>query len=379
MPPPKPAQSTPIQICQKAAAEWLKVSQDITLFPSFRNKLNRDATTCHSHLVRSGLEYAGDRILYALVGVTLMRTIPDRVHLFPTILQALRSNYVLGEYMVASKLHRRTSNKGGGDTCETVLGAVLQDRPYDEIEEWAIPLFQPMILACVAALACGKRKHEEDAVTTLDPDTRSQQNTRSHPKRPRQRYLDSCWTVEELVLSEETHARDVQCLNPYDHRLSVCPQLPVHDQEIRRGWLSDVREGVPHVRVNLSQHNETRGADETYVAETEFDMGAAGYASGVEDVHHQERRTQDYQKEGAIANMSRDAVRTGTRRASGLRRAEGFEDSENGFTGIRGAAVTGSILFVSGLRSAESRDQSESELAQNSYWSTYGSAAQAVT
>ncbi|KAJ6542042.1 hypothetical protein DFH09DRAFT_1089370 [Mycena vulgaris] len=362
MPPPKPAQSTPIQICQKAAAEWLKVSQYITLFPSFRNKLNQDATTCHSHLVRSGLEYAGDRILYALVGVTLMRTIPDRVHLFPVTIysfayysSALTSNYVLGEYMVASKLHRRTSNKGGGDTCETVLGAVLQDRPYDEIEEeWAIPLFQPMILACIAALACGKRKHEEDAVTMLDTDTRSQQNTRSHPKRPRQRYLDSCWTVEEL--------------------------LHVHDQEIRRGWLSHVREGVPHVCVNLSQHNETRGAEET----------------GAEDVHHQERRTQDYQKEGAIATMSRDAVRTrrgayhcengakgGSERdrwlrrlvnagilaareriASGLRRAEGFEDSENGFTGIRGAAVTGSILFVSGLRSAESRDQSESELAQ---------------
>ncbi|KAJ6542036.1 hypothetical protein DFH09DRAFT_1089364 [Mycena vulgaris] len=148
--------------CQKALVDFFK--RDGLLlppFPPFQHQSHQESTTCNSHLVRSSLEYSGDRHLYPLVGVALMRTIPDCPHLYPTLISALTSNVVLGEYMASVKIHARTSNKGGGDTFETVAGAIVDDSSYADLEAWGVTFFQPAIRACVAALVCGKRKHDE--------------------------------------------------------------------------------------------------------------------------------------------------------------------------------------------------------------------------
>ncbi|KAJ7622750.1 hypothetical protein DFH06DRAFT_1481995 [Mycena polygramma] len=138
--------------CVKAAEAWLAANCTIvSALPSFRNVANRDATVCTSHLVRSGLEFLGDKSLYQLVGLALMRTIPDRIALYPSILTALTCNSFLGNYMAAQHIHRRTTDKPGGDTCETVVGSLVRDRPddYGGLEDWAVDFLRPIIYACV--------------------------------------------------------------------------------------------------------------------------------------------------------------------------------------------------------------------------------------
>ncbi|KAJ7659993.1 hypothetical protein B0H17DRAFT_1145126 [Mycena rosella] len=78
--------------------------------------------------------------------------------------------------MAVCNLHNLTTNKTGGDTCETVIGAMIEDRSYSEVEEeWAMPVFQPLVLACVAVLGCGRRKH--DQVMPEDPAEARQAST----------------------------------------------------------------------------------------------------------------------------------------------------------------------------------------------------------
>ncbi|KAJ6459397.1 hypothetical protein C8R47DRAFT_1328004 [Mycena vitilis] len=151
--------------CVKAAEAWLAANcTAVSALPSFRNVANRDATVCSSHLIRSGLEFLGDKSLYQLVGLALMRTIPDRVALYPSILTALTCNSFLGNYMAAQQIHRRTTDKTGGDTCETVVGSLVRDRPddYGGLEDWAVEFLRPIIYACVSALVPSKRKHQDD-------------------------------------------------------------------------------------------------------------------------------------------------------------------------------------------------------------------------
>lgn len=48
----------------------------------FQDLNYREDVTAQSHLVRSGLEYLGDRLLYSMSGTALMKVIPDRFTLY---------------------------------------------------------------------------------------------------------------------------------------------------------------------------------------------------------------------------------------------------------------------------------------------------------
>ncbi|KAJ7622746.1 hypothetical protein DFH06DRAFT_1305510 [Mycena polygramma] len=168
----------------KAAQDWIG-THDTPPFPDFLDPKIKALVVSDSHLVRGGLEYLGDRVLYPMVGAALMRTIPNRPHLFASMLSALTCNATLGEYMVAHRMHARTSNKGGGDTFETVFGALVKDRKrlgYGELQEFIHQFVAPIILTCVAAVECGKRKHEDDGV-----DLRSVAPISDLPRAKRQR------------------------------------------------------------------------------------------------------------------------------------------------------------------------------------------------
>ncbi|KAJ7609645.1 hypothetical protein FB45DRAFT_876425 [Roridomyces roridus] len=84
------------------------------------------------------------------------------------IARALATNDVLGEYMDALGMLDATSpDKTAGDAFETVLGALLQDRPYTILQDWVTTAFQPLILVAQAALDNNKRKMPD--LSTIEP------------------------------------------------------------------------------------------------------------------------------------------------------------------------------------------------------------------
>ncbi|KAJ7443349.1 hypothetical protein B0H11DRAFT_1931905 [Mycena galericulata] len=163
--------------CLQEIEEWYATNRP-TAFPQFQQPDIRDATVSNSHLVRSGYEFIGDRVAYRMVGVVLMETIPDRIHLFNVnipplciiffnllyqiILSALTCNTAMGLFMAAHRFHARTADKGGGDTFETVFGGLLRDHIQDDLQEFFRRLCVPLIHRCVSALVCGKRRRGDD-------------------------------------------------------------------------------------------------------------------------------------------------------------------------------------------------------------------------
>ncbi|KAJ7434962.1 hypothetical protein B0H11DRAFT_1938050 [Mycena galericulata] len=75
--------------------------------------------------------------------------------------------------MAASNHHPTYLSKVGGDTFETVLGALLQDHSYEDVEEWSLEWLRPFIHVCVKALTGGKRKREDElqAPTAVNTDS----------------------------------------------------------------------------------------------------------------------------------------------------------------------------------------------------------------
>ncbi|KAJ7116624.1 hypothetical protein C8R44DRAFT_739313 [Mycena epipterygia] len=139
-------------------------------FIRFKKKENRAATVCHLHAIRSGLEHLGDRQLYNIIDWALQATCPDREDLFYVITRTLTCNKVLGKYMFLLNMHSLARGKEGGDTFETILGALLRDHSYVFVVERAIRAFQPFIAICLEVL-CGtvKRQMEDNVDDTPIP------------------------------------------------------------------------------------------------------------------------------------------------------------------------------------------------------------------
>ncbi|KAJ7776171.1 hypothetical protein B0H16DRAFT_1712549 [Mycena metata] len=140
-----------------------------------------------SHLARSGLEYLGDRVMYLLAALSIIRVIPHLPELFHTALSALTCNRTLGELGVVWGIHRRTVGKDGGDAIETIIGGLLKSlkrRGYRELLEAVVDILREPILAIAAELAGPKRKRQEE--DKLVKAGRDKTGDTSHPsKRPR--------------------------------------------------------------------------------------------------------------------------------------------------------------------------------------------------
>ncbi|KAJ7640265.1 hypothetical protein DFH06DRAFT_1215599 [Mycena polygramma] len=216
----------------KAAQDWIG-THDTPPFPDFLDPKIKALVVSDSHLVRGGLEYLGDRVLYPMVGAALMKTIPNRPHLFASMLSALTCNATLGEYMVAHRMHARTANKGGGDTFETVFGALVKDRKrlgYSELQAFIHQFVGPVILECVAAVECGKRKHEDDGVDLRSvapisdlPRAKRQRPDAREEEMPRQVVRSQCPSANILHPSSESILRSAHI------RLFLFPALRAHE------------------------------------------------------------------------------------------------------------------------------------------------------
>ncbi|KAJ7718549.1 hypothetical protein B0H16DRAFT_1740021 [Mycena metata] len=149
------------EICQEAACAYIRDPLTVLLFfLPFEDISIRNKTFSVSHLIRTALEFLGDRCLYGFLGRALMAVLPDNIELYMPIVSALGSNLVLGEITTTLKLHHKTEDKTGGDVFETLQGASIMDRldNWEAVEERAVAMFTPIILACASALLDPKRK-----------------------------------------------------------------------------------------------------------------------------------------------------------------------------------------------------------------------------
>ncbi|KAJ6489236.1 hypothetical protein C8R47DRAFT_478583 [Mycena vitilis] len=151
-------------------------------FPRFQDPNNQKPTVSLSHAERSGLEHAGDNYLYLMVDYALEQLCPAEFRLsrWKVIRAAVTCNRVLGEFMVALKMHERTPDKTGGDAWETVWGAIVDELGFHWALRWVVRTFRPLIMVCVDVLSLTmKRKHSpgEHAPAAKRPRTDTDDDT----------------------------------------------------------------------------------------------------------------------------------------------------------------------------------------------------------
>ncbi|KAJ7776135.1 hypothetical protein B0H16DRAFT_1712512 [Mycena metata] len=195
------------EICQEAACTYIRDPLTVLLFfLPFEDISIRNKTFSVSHLIRTALEFLGDRCLYGFLGRALMAVLPDNIELYMPIMSALGSNLVLGEITATLKLHHKTEDKTGGDVFETLQGASIMDRldNWEAVEERAVAMFTPIILACASALLDPKRKANS---------SNNDQPFKRGPKRRICRHQRSigtcccarCWTGQTHRVSSEPY------------------------------------------------------------------------------------------------------------------------------------------------------------------------------
>ncbi|KAJ7127373.1 hypothetical protein C8R43DRAFT_1210915 [Mycena crocata] len=152
--------------CRDAILHYMKqCSASLLHFPICQDAFNRRSVICASHSVRSGFEHSGDRNLYVFAGRVLHQLYPRRMRYFDCCL-------VLTEAVTldtAIRPNQDSNGKVGGDSFETLLGALLADCKYKALEGWVFEAFKELIRVGMEALCGPKRKYSEQAATEERP------------------------------------------------------------------------------------------------------------------------------------------------------------------------------------------------------------------
>ncbi|KAJ7443343.1 hypothetical protein B0H11DRAFT_2345250 [Mycena galericulata] len=121
-------------------------------FPPFRSPGNRDCIFYLCYHFRTELENLGDQSMYCVVGYTLRMLCPGRSRSFyHDVTQVITSNWFFGWYLrLLDMFHGdvTSGSKDGGDSFETLIGALVRDTDLMYLQRWSDVALAPYILAC---------------------------------------------------------------------------------------------------------------------------------------------------------------------------------------------------------------------------------------
>ncbi|KAJ7470839.1 hypothetical protein FB451DRAFT_1176044 [Mycena latifolia] len=174
-----------VAVCIAAILTYLETHPPLP-FPTFLSLRVKFKVTATSHRTRSGLEHDGDRQIYVILELLLRSIIlandSRAARFYKAIEVALSCNKTLAYYMARLNLQLDTKEKEGGDTFETIFGALFYDMRYQDVANWLIKAFRPLIIVCLDFLGPKRKRVEAPLMEPADSESSSKPTSAKRPR-----------------------------------------------------------------------------------------------------------------------------------------------------------------------------------------------------